>query len=98
MKTIQFIDTSPEQLTADIMQGVKAELENLKKEFLPKQPNEYLTRQEVADWLKVDLSTLWLWVKKGKLISYGIGNRVYFKREEVESAIIALKQRKGDKL
>ena len=58
--------------------------------FEPKSPNEYLSRQETADLLKVDLSTIWNYTKQSKLISYGIGSRVYYKRAEVEKAIIKL--------
>ncbi len=42
--------------------------------------------------LKIDLSTLWSHTRKGKLKSYGLGSRVYYKREEVERAIVELKK------
>ena len=91
METIQFIQTSPEQVTDVILQGVRNEIEKLKKDFQPKEPTEYLTRHEVKDLLKCDLSTVHNWTVKGKLKPYGIGNRVYYKRSEVEAAIISLK-------
>jgi hypothetical protein len=91
METIQFIQTSPEQVTEVILQGVRNEIEKLKKDFQPKEPTEYLTRHEVKDLLKCDLSTVHNWTVKGKLKPYGIGNRVYYKRSEVEAAIISLK-------
>jgi excisionase family DNA binding protein len=47
-----------------------------------------MTRNEVAEYLKVDLSTLWNWTNKGKLTAYGIGARVYYKRNEIEQCII----------
>jgi excisionase family DNA binding protein len=87
MKNIQFIQTSPEELEDRIFNRVKAELEELKKKFQPKEPTEYLTRNEVKDLLKVDLSTIWNWQRKGKLRAYGIGSRVYYRRDEVEAAI-----------
>lgn len=37
--------------------------------------------------LGINLTTLNNWTKKGILISYGIGGRVYYKRHEVENAI-----------
>ena len=70
-----------------LFEGLQNQLTDLKKNFEPKMPTEYLTRNEVAEMLKCDLSTLWNWNKKGKLIPYGIGNRVYYKRNEVEMAI-----------
>lgn len=97
METIQFIQTSPEQVTDVILQGFKSEIEKLKKDFQPKEPTEYLTRNELKDLLKCDLSTIHNWTVKGKLKAYGIGNRVYYKRDEVEKAIISLKKEKGAK-
>ena len=90
MKQIQFIQITPQQLQEAIIDGVKTQLDDLKKNFQPKEPNEYLTRQEVAEMLKIDLSTVHNWSKNGKLNPYGIGNRVYYKRDEVEKAIVQL--------
>ena len=71
--------------------------ESNKKEFQQKEETEYLTRQELANMLKVDLSTIHFWTKKGKLKSYGIGNRVYFKKAEVEASLKAINNYKGGK-
>jgi len=87
MQQVQFIQTSPEQLQESFAAILKSEIDTLKKEFQPKQPTEYLTRSEVAKLLQIDLSTLHHWTKRGKLLSYGIGNRVYYKRQDVEAAI-----------
>ena len=87
-------EVSPEQITS-LFEGLQNQLTELKANFQPKQPTEYLTRNEVAEMLKCDLSTLWLWTKKQKLVSYGIGNRTYYKRSEIESAIICLNKKKG---
>lgn len=76
-----------EQLTK-LFTDLQNQINELKLHYEPKQPTEYLTRKEVADLLKCDLSTIWLWCKKGKLNPYGIGNRTYFKRNEIELALI----------
>jgi excisionase family DNA binding protein len=67
-------------------------LELFKKELKadPPQPTEYLTRQELKDLLKVDLSTIHNWTKRGKINAYGIGNRVYFKRSEVDAMLVKI--------
>jgi hypothetical protein len=44
--------------------------------------NELLTRQETADYFKVDISTIHNWTIKGKLKPYNKGKRVYFKKSE----------------
>ncbi|HEU4789803.1 MAG TPA: helix-turn-helix domain-containing protein [Flavobacterium sp.] len=85
--TIQFIQYSPEQLQSEINAGVKVQLENFLKHFTPKQPNEYLTRQNVADMLSVDISTVHNYCKRGILQPKGIGGRVYFLRSEVEASL-----------
>lgn len=86
------VEITPEQLQEAILNGVKIQFEELKKEFQPKEPCEFLTRNEVKDLLKIDLSSVWSYTKKGKLKAYGIGNRVFYKRTEVEAAIKPLNQ------
>lgn len=90
MEQIQFIGTTPQQLRNDINSDVKTQIDELKKSFQPKTPEEYLTRTQTAELLKINLSTLYLWTKKGRLKSYGISGKVYYKRSEVESAMIEL--------
>lgn len=85
--TIQLVQISPDELQEAIISGVRAEVEKLKTDFQPKQPTEYMTRNEVRDFLNVDLSTVHNLTKRGKLKSYGLGGRVYYKRAEVEAAI-----------
>ncbi len=79
-----------EELKTSIVDDLKGEFENLKNNFQPKQPTKYLTRNEVATMLKIDLSSVHNWTKKGKLKSYGIGGRVYYKLTEMEKAIVKL--------
>lgn len=87
MATVQFIQTTPQELQLQITEGVKIQLENFLKHFTPKQPNEYLTRQEVAQMFNVDLSTIHNWCKSKKLNPLGIGSRVYFLRSEIEASL-----------
>lgn len=87
MQQIQFIQTTPEQLTNEIAEAVKRELANLAQ---PTEPQQLLTREQTAHLLHIDLSTLWQWTKRGKLKSYGIGNRVYYKRTEIDEALTTL--------
>ena len=62
-------------------------------DVLKTQPDltELLTRKEVIALLKITSPTLWSWSKQGKLKSYGMGSRVYYKRNEVMESIINLK-------
>ncbi|GGZ45933.1 helix-turn-helix domain-containing protein [Mesonia mobilis] len=87
MQTLQI--TLPENVLQDLA-SIKQQLQELKKEFKPKEPTKYLTRNEVAKMLSVDISTVHNWSKKGILKPIGIGARVYYKRKEVESAFVEL--------
>jgi len=88
---IQLIQLTPTELINAIEQSVNKQLNGLKTSFQPKEPEELLTRSETSLLLKVNLTTLWNWTKNGSLKSYGIGNRVYYKRHEVMESIINLK-------
>jgi len=90
MQTVQFISVRPEQLQNAIIEGVKTQLDDFKKYFEPKTPKTYLTRQEVAKLLSVDLSTVHNLSKRGTLQKMQIGGRVLYLRSQVESAIVKL--------
>ena len=82
-------DVTPEQITS-LFEGLQNQITELKQNFQPKVPTEYLTRNELAEMLKCDLSTIHNWTKKGKIKPYGIGNRVYYKRSEIEKVLLPL--------
>ena len=90
MKQIQLIGITPEEFQSAILSGVEKLLNELKKDFQPKEPTKYLTRQEVAELFKINLTTVWNWTKKGKLQAYGIGGRVFYKRSEIENSVVKL--------
>ncbi len=55
---------------------------------------DLLTRKETADLLQINLATLHRWTKKGKLKSYGISNRIYYKRSEILNSIKSINHKK----
>ncbi|MGM1056050.1 MAG: helix-turn-helix domain-containing protein [Bacteroidota bacterium] len=87
VQIIQETENFKQELVSELRSSL---LQELKKEFQPKEPTEYLTRLEVSKMLKCDISTVHNYGKSGKLKRWGIGNRVYYKRSEVERAIIQL--------
>jgi hypothetical protein len=97
MKSVQFIQLSPETDLIAIFEGVKLQFDDLKKHFQLKEPTEFLTRQEVAKMLKVDISTIHNWSKRGILKPVGIGARVYFRREDLNNSIVELKKQQDEK-
>jgi len=50
-------------------------------------PDELLTRQQVAEMLGVTLCTLWHWDNKDILNPMRIGNKVRYRRSDVEKAL-----------
>ena len=90
MKRLEIEGITSEELTDKIIKSFKDQIEQLKKEYKPKEPTEYLTRQEVADLLHIDISTVHNYTKRKKLQAYGICGRVYYKRHEVEQSLIKL--------
>ncbi len=55
---------------------------------------ELLSREETSNLLKINLSTLWRWTKDGKLSAYGIGNRVFYKKDEILNSLIKIENEK----
>lgn len=80
--------TTPEKLTENILDGVRTQIDELKKGFRPKEPEEFLTRKETADLLKISLVCLHDWCNKGILKPYKLGNRTYFSRKELVESVL----------
>jgi hypothetical protein len=90
--SIQTID--PDALNASL-EELKQEIRDLKSfitNYLPtiKESDDtlLLTREEVAKFFKINISTVRNWSKSGILQPNYVGDRVYFKRSEVIAALI----------
>ncbi|MEC5165156.1 excisionase family DNA binding protein [Flavobacterium sp. PL11] len=54
----------------------------------PTEPeNEFITREQACELLSINKTSLWKHTKSGRLKSYGIGNRVLYRRDEVLQAV-----------
>jgi len=86
-KDINLTITGSDLLTfADtLVKETAAEVEAKIKEA--QTPDELLTRQQVADLLKVTLTTLWHWNNNGILPTIKIGNKVRYRRSDVEARL-----------
>lgn len=78
---------NPFALILERLERIEIAIQNL--DVPPKNDDEdiLLSRIETAKLLKINLTTLWKHTKTGKLKSYGIGNRVFYKKEEVLKSI-----------
>jgi len=54
------------------------------------QNKKYITKKETAQLLRVDETTVDRYAKQGKFTKFGIGRKVLFLKEQVESALIEL--------
>jgi excisionase family DNA binding protein len=82
-------EVNPQQLTETILKGVETQINDLKKNFTPKEPDDFLTRMETAKLLKISLTTVHEWANTGTLKAYKVGNRTYFSRKEIENTLFS---------
>jgi len=93
MSTIQFLQTSPEQLAELINKGVKTQLEAFKKDLHNQEAqDDLLTRIQAAELLKIHETTLWHWTNKGRVTAYSIAGKRYYKRSELIGSLKELKK------
>jgi len=100
MDTLQItsFDQVPQGLNL-LLQRVN-ELIELQKAPAPIQPNEikeveeFLTRDQAAERLKISLPTLNELTKAGKLPGYRIGNRLRYKAGDIDKALTIIKTSK----
>ncbi|REE82996.1 helix-turn-helix protein [Lutibacter oceani] len=82
-KTIQIQEITVDELADKVAEKLLSKIEVYLKEYATKNDETLLTRKEASSFLKIDQSTLWNWSKKGILVPLGIGNRVYYKKQEI---------------
>jgi hypothetical protein len=82
---------SSEEFFSKLNELKKEISENLLPQQVENEREELMTPEDVALFFKRHKDTIENWTKKKYLIKYGIGRAVYYKRSEVESAIVTLK-------
>ncbi|WP_040281507.1 helix-turn-helix domain-containing protein [Psychroserpens damuponensis] len=89
-KQLHFYQTTPEELTDNILIGVDIKLKEFFKKYRPpkKDDEELLTVDETIKLLKCSKQALWNWRKNEILPSYRIGNRVYYKKSDIYLKLI----------
>ena len=93
MQTIQFIQTTPTELANLVAEAVRQELSNLNRpvEQPPTPLKELLTRKEAAQFFDVSLVTIHEWCRLEIIKPYKVGNRSYFKYNELIEALREVK-------
>jgi len=82
-KTIQIQEIIVKELAEKVSDKLVLKIEKYLKELNAKKDDTLITRQEVASYLSISLQTIHNWTKKGVLSVYYMGNRVYYKKEEI---------------
>ena len=84
----QLHSISPEQFKSEILEGISKQLKEFSKNFTPKEPTIWITRKEASELLGVSLVTIHNWTKDNIISAYKIGNRVRFRRSEIENILL----------
>ncbi|WP_452231780.1 helix-turn-helix domain-containing protein [Lacinutrix sp. MEBiC02595] len=82
-KTIQIQEITFDELAEKVADKLLIKIKHYLDELHIKENDVYLTRQETAEFLKINLTTLWNWTNKGKVKSYGIASRRYYNKQEL---------------
>lgn len=91
MEQLKLVHSTASELEELIKLSLQSELNEIRKDFSEISKScEILSKQETAKFLKVDLSTLYRWTKKGKIKAYGIGNRVYYYMTDILGALVPI--------
>lgn len=75
-----------------LVDAITSTLQPQQPNVTPQQESDLINRDEVCRLLHFNKTTLHKHTKSGKLKSYGIGNRVLYKRSEVLEAVTPLKK------
>jgi excisionase family DNA binding protein len=72
---------------ADFLKALKQELATSTPTAPTEPENEFITREQACELLSINKTSLWKHTKSGRLQSYGIGNRVLYRKDEVLQAV-----------
>ena len=82
-KTIQITEVTVDELAEKVADKLLLKIEDYLKELSKSKNDELLTRQEVAEYLRISLVTIHSWNKNGILNPIRIGNRIFYKKQNI---------------
>ena len=82
-KRIEITEVTVDELADKVADNLLEKIKHYIDELQTNENDVYLTRTETAEFFKIDPSTLWHWTNKGKVKSYGLGNRRYYNKKEL---------------
>lgn len=94
MEQVFLLPYQPDQLKAFLKEAVTdAVLNAIPAAMKTPSQVEFITRKEVCELLGVSLPTVREYTLSGKITGYRIGNRIRYKREEIEQSLNQIKTR-----
>ena len=90
MSHLFITQVSPEKLQTMINEALASQLKNIPLSSTTSH-EEYLTTDEVSKLFKISISTVHNWRKAGTLLACQIGGKVFFKRSDIDNAVVQLK-------
>ncbi len=85
------------QTLLDRFTGIENQLKEIRETIKPNADpdNEYLTRKDIATKFNIAIMTVHYWSRKGILKAYKVGHRVYYKKNEIDQALVKMRSIKG---
>lgn len=90
-KQVIINETTANEFAELVADKLLVKMEDYLQDYLDHKSKYILTREEAAAFLNVDVSTLYLWVKKGKINCYGIGKRRYYIKQELKESLTKIR-------
>lgn len=90
MTEVKIIQVTPTELVDLIATGVEQKLKEFSIKLNSRSTenlNPHFSRKECAKFLGISLNCLNDWCRKGILCKYQLGQKIYFKREEIEQVM-----------
>ena len=92
MNKITFQEATIDELANALLLKLKESEDDLQKsQNKTDSHEEYLTTVEVSQLFKISISTVHNWRKAGTLLACQIGGKVFFKRSDIDNAVVQLK-------
>lgn len=82
-KTIQITEVTVDELADKVAEKLVVKIENYLVQLSKSHNDVLLTRQEVADYLRVSHVTIHAWNKHGILNPIRLGNRILYKKQDI---------------
>jgi len=71
-----------------LFKGLQKQIADLNTKLDEQKPIEWVPRAKVADLFQVSLVTVHRWSVEGKIKPYAIGSKIFYKRHELDKALI----------